>query len=94
MFIIRGPRSRRRTASSTEVLPAAGFERARAGGCQQSHGGAATARANDAADVGERDACDACRDAPAGWCREEQFVVFAAVEGLIEGGTWAERDGC
>src|SRR6185437_1759759 len=77
-----------------KVLPAAGLEGARAGGHEQSDGGGPSAIANDAAYARDGNGRDAAWDWDVGACGEEQFVVLAAMEGLLEGSAGAEGDGC
>jgi len=66
------------------MLPAAGSERVRASMGDEGDGVCSGASADDAADAVDGNSGDAARDARGGRRGEEQFVVFAAMEGLLE----------
>ena len=75
------------------MLPAAGLERARGAGDEQSEGGAAGAVTQDAADAGDGNAGDPGGYAAGRRCGEQEFVILAAVEGLLKGSAGSKRDG-
>jgi len=91
-FLALSPRSRRKNGvwantkqQSGEVFPAMWLERLRAMLGEQRNGRLAGAEFRDAADGGDLDAGDFAGKAGCGRGGEEEFVVFAAVDGLGQG---------
>ena len=75
------------------MLPALRFEGLRALLRKQEDAGLGGAARGHAADAGERDTGDAAREARGGRRGEEQFVVFAAVQGLVERSSGSDGQG-
>ena len=66
------------------MLPSSRFQRLRALRCEQGDGRPAFAGFHNAADSGHRDAGNRAGQASDNWGSEEQFVVLAAIERLIQ----------
>jgi hypothetical protein len=74
------------------MLPALGVKGLGAPRGAECYSWAAGAAGENAADLGDGDAGDFAGHASCGWGCKDEFVVFSAVEGLVEGRVWVDGE--